>query len=44
MKNSRPNVIVLLHDNPKTVQAIKKVIPILKERGYDFVGVDEMKR
>ncbi|WP_297598868.1 polysaccharide deacetylase family protein [uncultured Cetobacterium sp.] len=44
LKNSRPNVIVLLHDNPKTVQAIKKVIPILKERGYDFVGVDEMKR
>lgn len=44
LKSSKENGVVLLHDNLKNLEAIKKVIPILKEQGYDFVGIDEIKK
>lgn len=43
VKNARPNGIVLLHDLNKTVEALKTAIPKLKEKGYIFVTVDEIR-
>ena len=39
--------IILFHDSvsrrdPQTLQALKKIIPTLKERGYQFVTVSEL--
>jgi peptidoglycan/xylan/chitin deacetylase (PgdA/CDA1 family) len=35
--------IILLHDiYPSTLQAVKKVLPLLKEHGYEFVTVSEL--
>ena len=45
MQNSTDGMIYLLHDfagNTATVEALKKVIPALKEKGFTFVTVDEL--
>ena len=45
MQNSTDGMIYLLHDfagNTATVEALKKVIPTLKEKGFTFVTVDEL--
>lgn len=43
VKNAKPNGIILLHDLNKTVEALKVAIPKLKEKGYTFVTVDEIR-
>ena len=36
--------IILMHDiHKRTMLALKKIIPILKEQGYEFVTVSELK-
>ena len=45
MEHAADGVIFLLHDfagNTATVEALKKVIPTLKEKGFTFVTVDEL--
>ena len=46
LKNSRPGDIILLHDGGgnriQTVEALRTVIPLLKEQGYTFVTLSEL--
>lgn len=42
-KNTKDLDIILMHDTRKrTVEAVKKIIPILKEQGFTFVTVSEL--
>ena len=42
-KNTKDLDIILMHDTRKrTVDAVKKIIPILKEQGFTFVTVREL--
>lgn len=42
-KNTKDLDIILMHDTRKrTVDAVKKIIPILKEQGFTFVTVQEL--
>ena len=48
VKNATLNVkdsdIILMHDtHQRTVNALKKIIPILKEQGFEFVTISELK-
>ncbi|MGL5960764.1 MAG: polysaccharide deacetylase family protein [Cetobacterium sp.] len=40
LQNAKKNGIVLLHDYSKTAQALRGVIPKLKEEGYEFVTIE----
>lgn len=46
LKNARNGDIVLMHDfvpgSDQTVEALKKILPELKERGFSFVTVTEL--
>jgi peptidoglycan/xylan/chitin deacetylase (PgdA/CDA1 family) len=46
LKNKCPDgCIVLLHDQPKntkTVEAVREAVPVLLEKGYEFVTVSEL--
>ena len=43
MKNAGENDIILMHDSyESTVQAVKRIITLLKAEGYEFVTIDEM--
>ena len=45
MRDAAPGNIVLLHDmagNVNTVEAIKYIIPALKEQGYEFVNIRDL--
>lgn len=45
LEMARPGQICLLHDmkdNEATVEAIKVVIPMLQEQGYEFVNIREL--
>ena len=45
LASAKDGLIYLLHDfegNSKTVEAVDRIIPILKERGYTFVTVREL--
>lgn len=45
MEAARPGQMILLHDmqdNMQTVEAIKVIIPRLKEQGYEFVNIREL--
>ena len=46
VKNVAPGGIVLLHDGPEnrsnTVEAVSRLIPLLREQGYQFVRLDEL--
>ncbi len=42
IENARDRGVVLLHDYSKTADALKVAIPILKEKGYEFVTVEEL--
>ena len=45
LKQVKDGTIVLLHDmqgNSKTVEALKTIIPTLKDEGYEFVTVSEL--
>lgn len=46
LKNTRNGDIILLHDHSgdrsQTVDAVAKIIPELKERGYQFITVSEL--
>lgn len=47
LASARDGLIYLLHDfvgNDNTVEAVDRIIPILKERGYEFVTVRELFR
>lgn len=47
LSSARDGLIYLLHDfpgNEATVEAVDSIIPILKERGYEFVTVRELFR
>jgi peptidoglycan/xylan/chitin deacetylase (PgdA/CDA1 family) len=44
-KNTKDLDIILMHDTRKrTVEAVKKIIPILKNEGFQFVTIDELKQ
>ncbi len=48
VKNATTNIkdldIILMHDtHERTVSALKKIIPILKEQGFEFVTISELK-
>ncbi len=42
----RPRAIVLMHDGPArrigTASAVDRIVPALRDRGYDFVTLDEL--
>ena len=45
LEQARDGAIILLHDaegNFQTVEAIKQIIPALKEQGYEFVTVSDL--
>ena len=45
LASAKDGLIYLLHDtegNSKTVEAVDRIIPVLKERGYTFVTVREL--
>ncbi|MGL5544974.1 MAG: polysaccharide deacetylase family protein [Cetobacterium sp.] len=42
VENAKDRGVVLLHDYSKTADALKVAIPILKEKGYEFVTVEEL--
>ncbi|MCL2765856.1 MAG: polysaccharide deacetylase family protein [Treponema sp.] len=43
MRRVRDKSIILLHDiHPTTAEAVKRIVPALVERGYQFVTVSEM--
>ena len=43
-KNIKDGDIILMHDTyERTYKALKKIIPILKEQGYQFVTISELK-
>lgn len=45
IKNAHDGQIILLHDmsgNQKTVEALKKIIPVLKENGAEFYTVRDL--
>ena len=43
MKNVKENDIILMHDAyPTTVEAVRQLIPVLREMGYTFVTVDQL--
>ncbi len=45
LNDANPGFIILMHDmagNEQTVEAIKTLIPALKEQGYEFVTVREL--
>ena len=45
LHDAKPGFIILLHDmedNVQTVEAIKTIIPALKEQGYEFVTVRDL--
>ena len=47
LRDAKPGFIILLHDmegNTQTVEAIKTIIPALKEQGYEFVTVRDLFR
>lgn len=42
-KHVKENSVILMHDAyPETVEATKRIIPLLKEQGYKFVTMDEI--
>ena len=42
-KNAKDGDIILMHDlYPSTAEAVKKLVPRLKKKGYQLVTVDEM--
>lgn len=42
-KNVKDLDIILMHDTYKrTVEAVKKIIPILKKQGFQFVTISEL--
>ena len=47
LRDAKSGFIILLHDmegNTQTVEAIKTIIPALKEQGYEFVTVRDLFR
>ena len=43
VKNVKENDIILMHDAyPTTVEAVRQLIPVLREMGYTFVTVDQL--
>ena len=45
LEQAHPGFIILVHDmegNTQTVEAIKKIIPALKEQGYEFVTIRDL--
>ena len=43
MKQVKDGDVILLHDiHETTIQAMKEVIPMLKQRGYQMVTMSEM--
>jgi len=43
LDGAQPDAIVLLHDGiPATLQALRRVVPMLRERGYSFVAVQDL--
>ena len=44
-KNLKPGNIILMHDIYKrTYEAVKKIVPILKENGYKCVTISELNK
>lgn len=44
-KNTKDLDIILMHDIKKrTIEAVKKIIPILKEQGFEFVTIEELQQ
>lgn len=42
-KNAKDGNIILMHDiHARTVKALEKIIPILKEEGYELITISEM--
>jgi len=44
LENIKPGSIVLLHDRPKTVESLSGLVKELRNRGFEFVTVDELIR
>lgn len=44
IKNTKDNSIILLHDTEKVKNAIKIAIPLLKENGFEFVSIEEIRK
>lgn len=42
IENAKNNGIVLLHDYQKTAEALKTAIPELKNKGYEFITIEEL--
>lgn len=43
LRGAKPGTVILLHDGiPATLQALRRMVPILRERGYSFVDVQEL--
>ncbi len=45
LEQAHPGFIILVHDmegNTRTIEAIKKIIPTLKEQGYEFVTIRDL--
>ena len=43
-QNLKDGNIILMHDTHKrTIEAVKKIVPILKEKGFTCVTISEMK-
>ena len=45
LEQAHPGFIILVHDmegNTQTIEAIKKIIPALKEQGYEFVTIRDL--
>lgn len=46
LRNAHPGAILVLHDRPDTLPAtielLRLVVPILRQRGYRFVGLDRL--
>ncbi len=45
LEQAHPGFIILVHDmegNTRTIEAIKKIIPALKEQGYEFVTIRDL--
>lgn len=45
MKEKYPGAIVLMHDGyPNTVEAVKRLLPALKDNGYQVVNVSQLSK
>lgn len=45
LKKAKPNAVILLHDkanNTQTVDAVARLLPALREAGYDFVTMSQL--